>query len=118
MREQATVCILDGARGRYLPRDFANSFAVKPNKYGSATSLHAAMEIVSCGEPDGVDDVAVFDDCWQEILDDGVLVWGDLAGWTLWQDGDLFAVHPSAVWCHRCEWYAMAECGHMAECGR
>ena len=85
------VLLLSDSRGIYIPKDFTNGFE---NWQGLSDD---DREILANPENE------LYWDVWQEVLDNAFFVAKDepnlLEGkWTLYQDGDLWAVHESHEW--------------------
>lgn len=75
--------LLSDARGVYIPRDFVQGFDV--TKWGLDPESWA---VVTCNDPDAEG----YWDAWSDICEEARHVDKDGIEWTLWQDGDLWAV--------------------------
>lgn len=94
-RDMPSGVIVDGAMGIYVPEQFAVRFDCA--EFGIAAEDRAVL----LAGPDH----ELYWDTWDEVL--GEARTSD--GYTLAQDGDLFLIHPRAVWCDRTEWYVLAD---------
>jgi len=77
--------LLTDARGVYLPRDFAQQFVVKES------SLDDSMTICATSP-----EHEQYWDAWIEILDNGTIEGKNGFSWTLYQDGNLWAIREDA----------------------
>ena len=77
-------CILDGARGIYLPQDFAEMYSPEDWNCEEVTD---AWDILLEG-PDN----ELYWEAWDEVLSTAFVIRKD-GRWTLFQDMDLFIVH-------------------------
>ena len=95
-RPAQVYCLLDGARGQYLPQAFAQHYRI-----GGVTGIDdAAWDILAAGP-----EHAQYWDTWADVLDAAELRSNEGA-FTLYQDGDLFAVESGAQYDDRTgEWY-------------
>jgi hypothetical protein len=79
--------LLDGARGIYIPQNFAECFDV------SAWNVSDELRDILLAGPDHEH----YWDAWEQVLDNAhTSQYGEK--WTLYQDGDLFAVADSHSW--------------------
>jgi hypothetical protein len=85
------VLWLSDARGRYIPRDFARSFADR-----SASVRHVTDEQWSILEA-GLDHEWYWE-AWDEILNEATVTDTNGAVYTLHQDGDLWLVPAGMEW--------------------
>ena len=90
MTKPQPVLYLDFARGVYIPRDFAQSFA--KTKYISGVS-HADLEILEEG-PNG----ALYWDVWTDVLDNAIITGDDGIPYFLAQDNDLWLIPAGMEW--------------------
>lgn len=74
--------LLDGARGVYIPRDAARELNWVPN-----TASPQDLKILESGP-----DHEWYWEAWETVLDNGKLMSSNGSYWTLYQDGDLFAI--------------------------
>ncbi len=81
--EEKIRCILDGNRGIYIPQAFARQFDLK--KWHVATMKDSIIDLESGP------DAEFYWESWETILDSAYMKEGKHT-WTLYMDGDLFAV--------------------------
>ena len=84
------VLWLSDARGVYIPRDFAQSFA--STKYVSGVS-NTDLEILEEG-PNG----ALYWDVWTEVLNNAIITGDDGIPYFLSQDNDLWLIPAGMEW--------------------
>lgn len=79
----AIVCLLDSARGVFIPRDFVAGFDLQAFSITLSASDAAALS-----DPDNVD----YWEAWQKVENDAVYTHDNGDVFTLWQgeNGDLF----------------------------
>jgi hypothetical protein len=75
------ICLLDGSRGIYLPKDFATSYSMVD------WGVSEYDEQVLLSGPEHPE----YWDTWDTVLNDAFLIKNN-EEWRLAQDGDLFAV--------------------------
>jgi len=80
-------CLLDGSRGRYLPKAFTNSCNLKDWKVD-----HLTEQLDDLREGP---DAEHYDESWADVCDEAEYVDDEGREWHLWQDDDLFAVCSS-----------------------
>jgi hypothetical protein len=80
--------LLDGARGIYVPKGFAECFDMT-----SWDVSDSDAEILLAG-PDHEE----YWDTWAEVLDTARYVDDNVMAWSLYQDGDLWAVRSDHQW--------------------
>lgn len=87
--------LLNSARGTYIPRDFVQDFAIECKesdkeaaKNGKAWLGIEASDVIACEDPNN----EWYWEAWLDILNDAYWIDESDNKWTLWQDGDLFAV--------------------------
>ena len=90
MTKPQPVLYLDSARGIYIPRDFAQSFA--STKYVSGVS-NTDLEILEEG-PNG----ALYWDVWTDVLDNAIITGDDGIPYYLYQDNDLWLIPIGMEW--------------------
>ena len=90
MTKPQPVLYLDSARGIYIPRDFAQSFA--STKYISGVS-NTDLEILEEG-PNG----ALYWDVWTDVLDNAIITGDDGIPYLLFQDNDLWLIPAGMEW--------------------
>ena len=78
--------LLDGARGIYLPQEFAQSFVVRE------AELDEDMACCAAGP-----DQEFYWESWENILDSGTIEGASGHVWALYQDGDLWAIREDAA---------------------
>jgi len=79
----AVECLLSGARGQYIPRDFIANFNL--SGWGIDPESWAAQTCAAGYDEDG------YWDAWDEILRKAEYKSGEYT-WRLYQDGDLWAL--------------------------
>ena len=84
---KAVALLLDGCRGIYIPRDFVQSFDL--NAWNIALSDDDLREMQS---PDSEN----YWDIWDTILNNAKFTQNGHT-WTLYQDGDLWAICPELM---------------------
>jgi hypothetical protein len=90
MTKPQPVLYLDSARGIYIPRDFAQSFA--STKYVSGVS-NTDLEILEEG-PNG----ALYWDVWTDVLNNAIITGDDGIPYFLSQDNDLWLIPAGMEW--------------------
>jgi len=90
MTKPQPVLYLDSARGIYIPRDFAQSFA--KTKYISGVS-NTDLEILEEG-PNG----ALYWDVWTDVLNNAIITGDDGIPYFLSQDNDLWLIPVGMEW--------------------
>jgi len=75
-------CILDGARGIYIPQAFAECYDMKEWKVSEED------EKILMDGPDN----DLYWETWDDVIREAEYTDEDGIVWSLWQDGDLFAV--------------------------
>ena len=90
MTKPQPVLYLDSARGVYIPRDFAQSFA--STKYISGVS-NTDLEILEEG-PNG----ALYWDVWTDVLNNAIITGDDGIPYFLSQDNDLWLIPAGMEW--------------------
>ena len=90
MTKPQPVLYLDSARGIYIPRDFAQSFA--STKYVSGVS-NTDLEILEEG-PNG----ALYWDVWTDVLNNAIITGDDGIPYFLSQDNDLCLIPAGMEW--------------------
>ena len=90
MTKPQPVLYLDSARGIYIPRDFAQSFA--STKYVSGVS-NTDLEILEEG-PNG----ALYWDVWTDVLNNAIIRGDDGIPYFLSQDNDLWLIPAGMEW--------------------
>ena len=101
MTKPQPVLYLDSARGIYIPRDFAQSFA--STKYISGVS-NTDLEILEEG-PNG----ALYWDVWTDVLDNAIITGDDGIPYFLFQDDDLWLIPAGMEWSNDLEFFAWPE---------
>lgn len=96
-RKPSVHCVLDGNRGVYLPRDFANEVIPLARVSGIQRS---DIDILRAG-PNHED----YWDAWETVLDNAVIHTGSRGDYTLYQDGDLFIIPVGMEWNDREDGY-------------
>ena len=86
-REAKMILILSDARGRYIPRDFANEIR-RDHVTGVSDADWAILE-------DGPDNEAYWD-AWSDVCDSAVVTDDDGTVYTVYQDGDCWLVEQGA----------------------
>ena len=82
---------LNDARGVYIPRDFAKSFADRDKSVsGVNAETWATLE-------QGPDDEGYWD-AWTEVRDNAVVTDENGVKFTLWQEGDLWLIPEGMEW--------------------
>jgi hypothetical protein len=90
--EDRKTCLLDGARGIYIPQNFATNFDLKLWHCDESSNSWDSIIVLREGP-----EIADYDDAWQDILDNAYMIDEQKHKWTLEQDGDLFAVRDDYV---------------------
>ena len=90
MTKPQPVLYLDSARGIYIPRDFAQSFA--KTKYISGVS-NTDLEILEEG-PNG----PLYWDVWTDVLNNAIITGDDGIPYFLSQDNDLWLIPAGMEW--------------------
>ena len=92
---------LSDARGVYIPRDFANSFADRAKSVkGVSDEDWAILEI----GPDSTDDAGNFVpnesywDVWTDVCDNAVVTDENGHKYTVWQEGDCWLIPVGMEW--------------------
>lgn len=92
---------LSDARGVYIPRDFANSFADRAKHVANVSAED--WSILELG-PDSTDDAGNFVsnesywDTWTDVCDNAVVTDEHGAEYTIWQEGDCWLVPKGMEW--------------------
>ena len=76
--------LLSDQRGVYIPRDFAEGFDLK--------SWHIDFDVSALSDPES----ELYWDTWERVLNNAYLIEGEYR-FTLWQDGDLWAICPNLM---------------------
>lgn len=82
---------LSDARGVYIPRDFAKSFADRAKNVSGVTDEQWA--ILEAGP-----DHELYWDVWTEVCDDAVVTDENGVKYRLWQEGDLWLIPEDMEW--------------------
>lgn len=89
---QNVQILLSDARGQYIPRDFVQGFAIAGID-GQAIAVNvwqgiSAADVAFCNNPDD----EWYWDAWATICDNAYMIDANGTKWSLYQNGDLFAV--------------------------
>ena len=91
MSKPDTMLWLNDARGVYIPRDFANSFADRAKTVAGVTAEQwATLEA-------GPDDESYWD-VWTEVCDSAIVTDDKGVEFTIWQDGDCWLIPKGMEW--------------------
>ncbi len=76
--------LLSDVRGIYIPRDFAEGFDLN--------AWHIDFDVSALSNPES----DLYWDTWERVLNNAYLLEGEYR-FTLWQDGDLWAICPELM---------------------
>ena len=102
MTKPQPLLYLDSARGIYIPRDFAQSFA--STKYISGVS-NTDLEILREAGPDSEH----YWEAWDYVLSNAIITGDDGIPYFLFQDNDLWLIPAGMEWSNDLEFFAWPE---------